>query len=193
MKNKCSQCGICCSLFYVNLDEDEYYSGKYITQFNKYGLIDSFDKASSCGANILKRKTNGECIYFKRNTCSIHTTRPKVCREFFCTSKLKKFKNMQEMIDKKRQNLNESYFVYILRTSANTLYIGQTNNLKNRLKEHQSKSGKSAKYVRYFDSISLVYFETYQTRKEAMRREIELKKWPKNKKEALISNSSLIN
>ena len=79
-----------------------------------------------------------------------------------------------------------SYFVYILRTSSNTLYIGQTNNLEKRLKEHQSKSAKSAKYVRYFDSVELVYSEKYKTRREAMQRESQLKKMPKSKKEALV-------
>jgi putative endonuclease len=78
------------------------------------------------------------------------------------------------------------YYVYILRTSENTLYVGQTNNLEKRIREHKSKTGKSAKYIRYFDSFGLVYSETYKTRKEAMRREAELKKWPKSKKEALI-------
>lgn len=81
------------------------------------------------------------------------------------------------------------YFVYILRTSANTLYIGQTNNLERRIKEHREKTGKSAKYVRYFDTFTLVYQETYNTRPESMRREAELKSWPKAKKEALISNN----
>lgn len=78
------------------------------------------------------------------------------------------------------------FFVYILRTSSNTLYTGQTNNLEKRLKEHISKSSKSAKYVRYFDSVELVYSEKYSTRKEAMEREAQLKKWPKAKKETLI-------
>jgi putative endonuclease len=78
------------------------------------------------------------------------------------------------------------YFLYILRTSSNTLYIGQTRNLEKRLKEHQAKSGKSAKYVRYFDSVKLIYSEQYLTRKEAMQREVMLKKWSKAKKEALI-------
>lgn len=81
------------------------------------------------------------------------------------------------------------YFVYILRTSSNTLYIGQTNNLKNRLKEHQSKSARSSKYVRCFNSVKLVYSEKHKTRKEAMQREFELKKWSKVKKEALISGN----
>lgn len=80
-----------------------------------------------------------------------------------------------------------SFFVYILRTSSNTLYIGQTNNLEKRLKEHQNKSSKSAKYVRYFDSVELAYSEKYSTRKEAMQREAQLKNWTKAKKEVLIA------
>ena len=78
------------------------------------------------------------------------------------------------------------YFVYILRTSSNTLYIGQTNNLKERIKEHKKKSSKSAKYIRYFPSFDLVYQENCSTGAEAMRREAQLKKWPKAKKESLI-------
>ena len=77
--------------------------------------------------------------------------------------------------------------VYILRTSANTLYIGQTNNLERRLKDHKEKSPKSAKYTRYFPSFELVYTETFPSRIEAMQRELQLKRWSKAKKEALIS------
>ena len=80
-----------------------------------------------------------------------------------------------------------SYFVYILRTSSNTLYIGQTNNLEKRLKEHKSKSPKSAKYVRYFDSVELVYSEEYSTREEAMKREYQLKQLTRLQKESLIA------
>lgn len=79
-----------------------------------------------------------------------------------------------------------SYTVYILRTSSNTLYIGQTNNLEKRLREHQDKKGKGAKYIRYFTSATLVYSETYSSRTEAMRREYQLKKLTKAQKEALI-------
>jgi len=78
------------------------------------------------------------------------------------------------------------YFLYILRTSSNTLYTGQTNSLEKRLKEHKTKSPKAAKYTRSFESVELVYSEKYSTRKEAMQREFQLKKWSKAKKEALI-------
>jgi len=80
-----------------------------------------------------------------------------------------------------------NYFVYILRTSANTLYIGQTNNLERRVREHQSKTCRSAKYVRCFDNVELVYTEEQPTRGEAMRRERELKRWTKEKKEMLVT------
>lgn len=80
------------------------------------------------------------------------------------------------------------YFVYILRTSANTLYIGQTNNLEKRLKEHASKSSRSAKYMRAFDSFTLVYSEKYETRSEVLKREWQLKQLTKTQKENLISS-----
>jgi len=81
------------------------------------------------------------------------------------------------------------FFVYILRTSRNTLYTGQTNNLQKRLKEHAHNTSKSAKYMRSFDSFEHVYTEIYPSRQEAMQREYQLKKWPKAKKEDLISRN----
>lgn len=81
---------------------------------------------------------------------------------------------------------NNMFYVYILRTSSNTLYIGQTNNLEKRLKEHQDKNSKSAKYIKYFSTFNLVYSETHKTRSGAMKREWQLKQWPRAKKEALI-------
>ncbi len=83
------------------------------------------------------------------------------------------------------------FIVYILRTSSNTLYIGQTNSLTRRILEHKSKSSKSARYVRYFDTCELVYTETYSSRKESMRRERQLKTWSRAKKEALIKGDKI--
>jgi putative endonuclease len=83
------------------------------------------------------------------------------------------------------------YYVYMLRTSSNTLYVGQTNNLKKRLQEHKNKGKKAAKYMKYFETFELVYTELYPTRSKAMKREWELKQWTKKKKEALIVASTL--
>jgi len=79
-----------------------------------------------------------------------------------------------------------TYTVYILRTSANTLYIGQTNNLEKRLMEHKAKNSKSARYIRYFQSFELVYSEKHPSRQSAMKREWQLKQWSRAKKEALF-------
>ncbi len=81
-----------------------------------------------------------------------------------------------------------TYYVYILRTSSDTLYIGQTNNLEKRIKEHRSKSSRSARYIRYFSSFELVYHEKYSTRGEAMRRENRLKTWSRARKETLVQD-----
>jgi len=81
-----------------------------------------------------------------------------------------------------------AYFVYILRTSSDTLYIGQTNNLEKRIEEHRGKTVKSAKYMRYFKSFELVYSEPCETRSEAMKREAELKKLTRPEKELVIKS-----
>lgn len=78
------------------------------------------------------------------------------------------------------------FVVYILRTNANTLYTGQTNNLQRRLAEHRTRKAKSARYLRYFDNFELVYLEEFDTRAEAMARETQLKKWTKTRKEKLV-------
>jgi len=107
MIKKCSQCGLCCSLFLINLTEKEYQSGKYKTQFEEFGLVNNFHKVSKYGMNTLKQRENGNCIYLKRNKCSIHRIRPQACRDFLCTSTLKKFKRMIEQIEKKRTSLKK--------------------------------------------------------------------------------------
>ena len=97
---KCNSCGICCKLFLIILTEKEYNSKKYKTQFKRFGLIKDFAKAEDCGANIIKQKDDGSCIYLKNGLCSIHETRPEACKAFFCDSKDEKFKDMIEEIEK---------------------------------------------------------------------------------------------
>lgn len=78
------------------------------------------------------------------------------------------------------------YYFYILRCSDNSLYCGQTNNLKRRINEHNFDKNKSAKYLRAKKPVKLIFFEEYSTLQEAMKREIQIKKWTKAKKEALV-------
>lgn len=78
------------------------------------------------------------------------------------------------------------HFFYIVRCSDNTLYSGQTNNLEKRIKEHNSSLLKGAKYTKTRRPVKLVYFEEYLTIQLAMKREWEVKKWTKAKKENLV-------
>ena len=79
------------------------------------------------------------------------------------------------------------YTVYILRTSSNTFYTGQTNNLEKRLKQHKDKTSKAAKYMRRFKSFKLAYSEIHPTISQALKREIALKKLSHAEKEKLVS------
>lgn len=85
-----------------------------------------------------------------------------------------------------------SYFLYILRSASNQLYIGQTNNLETREKEQNSKSSRAAKFVKDGEDFHLVYQEEFPTRLESMRRERQLKGWTRAKKEALISRNKTL-
>lgn len=79
------------------------------------------------------------------------------------------------------------YYLYIVRCSDNSLYCGQTNNLDRRIKEHNSCNTKSAKYTKIHHLVKLVYFEEFPSLQESMKREIQIKKWTKAKKEALVA------
>jgi len=78
-----------------------------------------------------------------------------------------------------------SYFVYILQCSDKTYYVGCTNNLEKRLKQHnESKSG--AHYTKIRRPVSLVYKEEYGTLLEARGREAEIKRLKREEKEKLV-------
>jgi len=76
--------------------------------------------------------------------------------------------------------------LYILLCDQKTYYIGLTSNLQNRLKSHSAKENIATKK---FSDIRVVYKEKYKTRREAERREIQLKKWSRAKKRALIEGN----
>jgi putative endonuclease len=80
------------------------------------------------------------------------------------------------------------YFTYILECADNSLYVGCTNNLERRLEQHNnSKYG--AHYTKIRRPVILKYSETFDTLKEARRRETELKGWRREKKISLIESS----
>lgn len=76
------------------------------------------------------------------------------------------------------------HYTYLVECKDNTFYIGYTNNLQKRIKTHNA--GKGAKYTRGRIPVILRYYEEYETKAEAMRREYELKKLTRKQKEELI-------
>ena len=77
-------------------------------------------------------------------------------------------------------------FVYILFCDQKKYYVGFTDNLKRRIKEHKEKE---SQFTRKFSDLSLVYYEEFNNRNVAVDREKQLKGWSKAKKEALIEGN----
>lgn len=75
-------------------------------------------------------------------------------------------------------------YVYILKCSDNTLYTGWTTDLEKRLKVHNT--GKGAKYTRVRLPVEIVYFEEFEDKKDAMKREYAIKQLSRNEKLKLI-------
>lgn len=82
------------------------------------------------------------------------------------------------------------WFVYMLLCDQKTFYIGISDNLQNRFRQHKSKQNISTKK---FSDLTLVYAEKYSTRYEAAKREQQLKGWSHAKKQMLINGELGIN
>ena len=76
-------------------------------------------------------------------------------------------------------------FVYILRCADGSYYVGKTNDLYTRLTEHQS--GVGADYTAVRRPVEMMYAEEHSTIRSAKNRELQLKRWSRAKKEALIA------
>ncbi len=75
-------------------------------------------------------------------------------------------------------------FVYMIKNSAGKLYIGISENPKERVVYHNQKRG--AKFTKYISTFKIVFLEQYKTIAEARKREIQIKKWRRDKKDMLI-------
>ena len=69
--------------------------------------------------------------------------------------------------------MQNKFFVYLILNKNNTSYVGYTNNLKERLKKHNSSKG--AKFTRGKKWI-LIYSKEFLNKSEAMKEEYKLKK-----------------
>lgn len=76
------------------------------------------------------------------------------------------------------------WFVYILLCEDGSLYTGITNDPKKRLADH--KAGKGGHYTKSHGAKKIVYIEEATDRSAALKREAEIKSWPRSEKERLI-------
>jgi predicted GIY-YIG superfamily endonuclease len=78
-----------------------------------------------------------------------------------------------------------SAWSHILRLKSGNLYIGATTDLDQRYKDH--RSGKACRTTKLDPPVALVHSEEFETNLEARRREAQVKRWSRAKKQALVS------
>lgn len=80
---------------------------------------------------------------------------------------------------------DHNYYVYILTNWNNkVIYIGITNDLKRRVYEH--RNGLGGGFTEKYNVKKLVYFEHTNDVNSALKREKEIKKWRREKKDNLV-------
>jgi putative endonuclease len=79
------------------------------------------------------------------------------------------------------------HYVYIVRCADGTLYTGYARDPAARATVHNR--GRGARYTSGRRPVSLVYTEVCRTHGDALRREREIKRWPRERKEALVDAS----
>ena len=80
--------------------------------------------------------------------------------------------------------MNKGNYTYIVKCSDGSLYTGWTTDVTRRVKEHNE--GKGAKYTKSRRPVELVYYEAFETKQEAMKREYAIKQLSREEKEKLI-------
>ncbi|MBR5910197.1 MAG: GIY-YIG nuclease family protein [Schwartzia sp.] len=81
-------------------------------------------------------------------------------------------------------------YVYIVECADGTLYSGWTNDLEKRIAAHNAGDG--AKYTRSRRPVKLRYYETFEEKSKALRRECALKKLTRAEKIALIESGAVV-
>jgi putative endonuclease len=81
-------------------------------------------------------------------------------------------------------------FVYIVECADGSLYTGWALDVEQRVKAHNA--GRGARYTRMHGPVKLVYAEEQPDRVAAMKRELEIKRWPRVRKLKLIGDQSFI-
>lgn len=79
-----------------------------------------------------------------------------------------------------------SWFTYIVQCQDQSFYTGLTNDLQKRLQKHNS--GQGSAYTRARLPVTLIYYETFTTHRQAAQREVAIKKLKRAEKEKLVDS-----
>jgi putative endonuclease len=76
------------------------------------------------------------------------------------------------------------WYVYVIECSDGRFYTGITDNIEGRFQRH--KNGQGGHFTKIFGAERLLYREKFSARRDALKREAQLKGWTRRKKLALI-------
>jgi predicted GIY-YIG superfamily endonuclease len=76
------------------------------------------------------------------------------------------------------------FWVYILKCSDESFYVGHTDELEKRIAEHET--GATEGYTKSRRPVTIIYTADFSTREDALSFERQIKGWSRKKKEALI-------
>ena len=76
-------------------------------------------------------------------------------------------------------------WLYILRLKSGNLYIGATTDFKQRYQDHLN--GQACRTTKLDPPVKVVYSESLPTFSDARKREAQIKRWSRAKKEALVA------
>lgn len=81
-----------------------------------------------------------------------------------------------------------NYYVYFLTNKTKTvLYVGVTNNLRERLYFHENPEANTKAFTARYNVCFLIYYEQFFDIEDAIKREKQIKGWRREKKEVLIN------
>lgn len=86
----------------------------------------------------------------------------------------------------KQNQIQKPWWVYIVKCADGSLYTGIARDINKRIDKHNS--GKGAKYTRAREPVKLLYYEEYENRSLATKREMQIKKLSHDQKKELTSN-----